>query len=183
MSGDRPPTTDALQSSQRASNQAPSQTTTEWSARVRCRQCELGGSFSVLLFLGEIPPAPETPDEWFLSPNFAGSFDVFGGDEPEEPDQRDDETEGTVYLNRTILKLSDQRSLDPRVVLPLLRGTLQPNWLVLKVGSGVAELQSLEVVVLSTPLTLPIGKSTPVPGRPTYHYDITYGRPGGSRRP
>ncbi|KAF8645988.1 hypothetical protein AX16_007415 [Volvariella volvacea WC 439] len=182
MPENRLPTTEVPPTPHRVSGHASSQTIVEWSARVRCKQSELRGSFSVLLFLGEVPPTPENPEDWVSSPNFAGSFDVLGGDE-EEPDQGDDEMEGSVYLNRAILKLSEQRSLEPSVVVPLLKGTLQPNWRVLKIGGGVVELQSLEVVIRSTPLTFPPGGSFPVPGRPTYYYEITYGRRGGSRHP
>ena len=46
----------------------------------------------------------------------------------------------------------------------------------------VAELSSLEVAVIATPLTYPPGSVFPVPGSPHRHNQITHGRHGGSRQ-
>jgi tyrosinase len=45
----------------------------------------------------------------------------------------------------------------------------------------VVQMQSLEVVVLATPMSQVPGKTFPDIGEPHYYYDVTYGRPGGSR--
>ena len=44
-----------------------------------------------------------------------------------------------------------------------------------------ADLQSLEVAVIATPLSYPPGSAFPVPGNSHRHNGITYGKPGGSR--
>ena len=44
-----------------------------------------------------------------------------------------------------------------------------------------AELQSLEVVVLATPLSYPPGSKFPVPGKARRYNGITHGKLGGSR--
>ena len=45
-----------------------------------------------------------------------------------------------------------------------------------------AKLPSLEVTVVSTPLTEAPGAVFPVPGELQYHPEATYGRPGGARQ-
>ena len=45
----------------------------------------------------------------------------------------------------------------------------------------IAELESLEVVVLMTPMKMPLGGHIPVAGKPVFHPEITYGRKGGAR--
>ncbi|KAF8645995.1 hypothetical protein AX16_007421 [Volvariella volvacea WC 439] len=172
-----------------SSGQTSPTTITEWSVRIHCKQFELGGSFSVLLFLGEVPAAPTVAEEWYYFPNFAGAFDVFANSEADEcgncRDRENVEIEGHVYINPAILKCTGNHSLEPATVLPLLRERAKLNWVVLKVGGDVAELPSLEVVVQTTPMTLPVlsGGMIPSVGKPTYYYDITYGRRGGSRQP
>ncbi|KAJ7495027.1 tyrosinase [Mycena latifolia] len=46
----------------------------EWTARIRIKKYEVGGSFLVLLFLGTVP---EDPKQWRTSPNFVGAHHVF----------------------------------------------------------------------------------------------------------
>ena len=45
-----------------------------------------------------------------------------------------------------------------------------------------AELESLEVAVIATPLSYPPGAMFPVPGQARRHNQITHGQPGGSRQ-
>src|SRR6202042_2657493 len=47
------------------------QTVDEWSVSVKCKKFELGGSFSVFIFLGEVPADPK---QWLTDPAFAGTF-------------------------------------------------------------------------------------------------------------
>ncbi|KAG8940486.1 hypothetical protein FRC03_005440 [Tulasnella sp. 419] len=54
------------------SSQAPR--TIEWSARVRCKERALGGSYSVLIFIGSVP---DNEEEWRVSPSLAGVHRVF----------------------------------------------------------------------------------------------------------
>lgn len=41
------------------------------------------------------------------------------------------------------------------------------------------KLPSLEVTILYTPFTLPVGGTYPVAGEPVFYHEITCGRPGG----
>ncbi|KAF8655955.1 hypothetical protein AX16_002861 [Volvariella volvacea WC 439] len=166
----------------------PRTTITDWSVRVHCKRFEVGGSFSVLLFLGEVPngsEVPATPEEWYYASNLAGSFDVFANSEANEcgncRDREDIPIEGHVYINRAILKQHNGNSLDPTTVVPLLEAKL--NWVVLKVGGGIVELPSLEVVVQATPLTFPVPSEGAIPsaGEPVSYPEVTRGRSGGSR--
>jgi len=147
-----------------------------WTARIRCNQHELGDNFSVLLFLVQVP---EDPTEWLTSPNFVGSFNTHVDNAYGNQRSQSDGVEGFVHLNNAIMGFSDQNSLEPAVVVPFLTNNL--HWRVLKMDGTAAELLSLEVVVIMTPLTLPPGSKFPVAGEPQCYYGITYGRPGGSR--
>jgi tyrosinase len=107
----------------------------EWSARVQCTQFELHGSFSVYIFLGEIPA---DPDHWLTDIAFAGTFDVFANPKPEECANCREQTnlviKGFVHLNRSILKRSGKDSLEPDVVVPYLKHDL--NWAIRKVSGN-----------------------------------------------
>nr|AAX44240.1 tyrosinase [Trametes sanguinea]AAX46018.1 tyrosinase [Trametes sanguinea] len=154
----------------------------DWTARIHVKKYEVGGSFSVLLFLGAIP---ENPADWRTSPNYVGGHHAFVNSSPQRcancRGQGDLVIEGFVHLNEAIARHAHLDSFDPTVVRPYL--TRELHWGVMKVNGTVVPLQdvpSLEVVVLSTPLTLPPGEPFPVPGTPVNHHDITHGRPGGS---
>jgi hypothetical protein len=153
---------------------SPSNAHLEWSARVRCNKYELGGSFSVLFFLVNVP---DDPDEWFMSPHFAGSFEAFVASDTRS--QSDHNIQGFVNLDDGLLKHSGQDTLEPNVVVPFLTNNL--HWRIQKVNGTVVELPSLEVVVLATPVSLPPGARFPVRGEPQLYPNITHGRPGGSR--
>jgi len=148
----------------------------EWAARVQCNQYDLGGSFSVLIFLVSVP---DDHEEWFTSPHYIGSFDAFvdstGGDRSRPNIQ------GFVNLDRGILKHSGQNSLESNVVVPFLTNNL--HWRVQKGDGTVVELPSLEVVVVATRVSLPPGARFPVYEEPQPYPGITFGRPGGSRNP
>ncbi|KAF8988417.1 hypothetical protein BDQ17DRAFT_1374127, partial [Cyathus striatus] len=90
----------------------------DWAARIHFKKYELGGSFAVLLFLGEVP---EDPESWLVAPNLAGF----------------------VHLNNGIAQHSGLGSLEPDVVHPYLKKEL--HWRVQKVDGTPAELTSLEV--------------------------------------
>lgn len=92
---------------------APSQASTQptednsdyydWTVRVRVKKYEVGGSFSVDIFLGE-PPA--NPDDWVTNPNFVGSHHAFVNSAAHDcancRARREEYTEGFVHLNRVI---------------------------------------------------------------------------------
>jgi len=153
----------------------------EWTARVEFKKYELGSSFSVLIFLGSVP---ENPREWRISPNYVGGHHAFVNSVANRcgncNNQRDLVTEGFVHLNNAIAKHSGLGSLDPSVVEPYLTHNL--HWRVQKTNGEEAELHSLEVAVIATPLTYPPGSLFPVPGEPRRHNHITHGRNGGSRQ-
>jgi len=150
----------------------------EWGASVRCKKYDLDISFSVFVFLGEVPHDPRL---WLTDPAFCGTFDVFGGDVPDK-DQAEIVLKGCVYLNYKILERSGKKSLEPDVVVPYLKDNI--NWGIEKWTGEVAsvdELPSLEVTVISKVYTLPIGAEYPIVGELKYYHDITRGRPGGYR--
>jgi len=153
-----------------------SSTRLEWSTRIRCNQYDLGSSFTVLIFLVSVP---DDIEEWLTSPNYVGSFSAFV--DPTGGSHSPSNIQGFVNLDDGIAKHSGQDTLDPNVVVPFLTNNL--HWRVQKVDGTVAELPSLEVVVIATPVSLPPGARFPVYGEPQPYPSITYGRPGGSRDP
>ena len=100
----------------------------DWTARVEFKQHELGTSFSVLIFLGQVP---ENPREWRVSPNFVGAHHAFVHRAAANRNQQDLVVEGFVHLNQGIAKHSGLASLEPSVVEPYLTNNL--NWRVQKV--------------------------------------------------
>jgi tyrosinase len=154
----------------------------DWAARIHFKKYELGGSFSVLLFLGEVP---EDPEQWLVSPNMVGAHHAFVNTAAgrcancRTQANQDLVVEGFIPLNNGIANHSGLGSLDPSVVSPYLQKEL--HWRVQKVDGTPAELTSLEVTVISTPLSLPPGAEFPVPGDAQHHHHITHGRQGGSR--
>ncbi|KAF8990391.1 tyrosinase [Cyathus striatus] len=152
----------------------------DWAARIHFNKYELGGSFSVLLFLGEVP---EDPESWLVASNLVGAHHAFvnsaAGRCANCRTQADLVIEGFVHLNNGIAQHSGLGSLEPDVIHPYLKKEL--HWRVQKVDGTPVELTSLEVTVISTPLTLPPGSAFPVPGDAQHHHDITHGRQGGSQ--
>ncbi|KAF9477261.1 hypothetical protein BDN70DRAFT_810991 [Pholiota conissans] len=160
------------------SSQNPSNTNKviwEWTARIHSRKSECDSTYNVILFLGAVP---KNPEEWLTSPNLVGKHSVLissyrtGG-------RGLDVTEGFVHLDNGIVKHSGLNSLEPNEVVPYL--TRELDWRVQKIDGSIAHLDTLEVVVFATPMTLPPGGMFPVPGRPHRYNSITYGRPGGSK--
>ncbi|KAJ3802926.1 tyrosinase [Lentinula aff. detonsa] len=155
----------------------------EWTARVQIKKYEIGGSFKILFFLGSVPSDPK---DWATDSHFVGAFHGFVNSSAERcancRRQRDVVLEGFVHLNEGIAKLSNLNSFNPDVVEPYLKENL--HWRVQKVSGEVVNfdaVQSLEVVVVSTRLTLPPGEIFPVPAETHHRHHITHGRPGGSR--
>ncbi|PPQ90313.1 hypothetical protein CVT25_007898 [Psilocybe cyanescens] len=165
-----------------ASSVVANSVTPEWSVRVQCKQFEVGGSFSVYIFLSNEVPA--SPDEWLFHPDFAGTFDVFANSHPEQcancTAQADELIKGFVHINDIFLAKSGQTSLEPGTVVPYLKEHI--SWGVTKVNGDVVDLgnfPSLEVTVLCMPLDLPAGAEYPIEGEPTIYPDVTCGRVGG----
>ncbi|KAI0270019.1 photo-regulated tyrosinase [Gloeopeniophorella convolvens] len=155
----------------------------DWTARIRFKKYEFGGSFAVLLFLGEVPTDAA---RWRTSPNFVGSHHAFVNSSAEQcancREQVDVESEGFVHLNAAIARLSGLPSFEPGVVSPYLKENL--HWRIQAADRTAVEadrLSSLEVTVSSTQLTQEPGSHFPVASDPHYHDHITHGRQGGAR--
>ncbi|TFY82262.1 hypothetical protein EWM64_g1750 [Hericium alpestre] len=166
-----------------ASAHQPNNVIWDWTARIHVKKYEVGGSFSVLLFLGNVS---EDPHAWRTSPNFVGAHHAFVNSSPGHcancRRQHELVVEGFVHLNEAIAKHSNLGTFAPDAVRPYLKREL--HWRVQKANGEVVPLEdvkSLEVTVIATPLTLEPGEEFPVPGEGVHHHDITHGRQGGSR--
>jgi len=144
----------------------------EWGVRVRVKQGALGGSFSVLIFVG---PVSGDPSQWRSSPSYVGSHSIFGGYGSSD----DTLTEGFVYITNKIAERSRLPSLDPSSVVPYLKGSLR--WRV-QAADGTTypttQVPSLQIDVYSAPITHPPGAIFPVIGPQTWYSEITAGRTG-----
>ena len=150
----------------------------DWTVRIQVDKHALPSTFSVLIFLGDVP---NNSKEWRKAPSFVGSFSAFahsmarhrGGPQL---------AQGFVHLNRVLARTPDVHSFDPEDVQPYLRSHLQ--WRVMCADGTTIDpgtLPSLEVVSIGTPVSLQPGAELPDYGEPTYYYDITEGKPGGAR--
>lgn len=103
-----------------------------WTARIRCSLSKVESSFSVLLFLGDVP---EDSTAWTSSPSFIGASDVFVNTVAEKcancSQHADQILESFVDLNTAILKHSELGSLKEEDVAPYLQKNL--SWKVKKV--------------------------------------------------
>ncbi|KAG9029812.1 hypothetical protein FS837_003464 [Tulasnella sp. UAMH 9824] len=103
----------------------------EWSARVHAKKFELGGSYSVLIFLG---PVPDDPKQWRTSPSYVGAHHVFANSRMEDCENcrrnSTENVEGFVSLNEAIAAHSGLNSFEPSVVEPYLKKEL--SWRVQK---------------------------------------------------
>ena len=120
----------------------------EWTARVEFKKYELGASFSVLIFLGQVP---ENPREWLVSPNYVGGHHAFvnsaAGSCANCSNQQDLVVEGFVHLNYAIAQDSGLGSLEPNVVEPYLTHNLQ--WRVQNVFSSfLFKFANMLIIVL-----------------------------------
>jgi tyrosinase len=104
----------------------------DWSTRIHVKKYELSGSFSVLIFLGEVP---EDPEQWSASPSFVGAHYAFVNSAAGQCDncrsQADLVVEGFVHLTLAIEEHSDLTSYEPSVVRPYLKDNL--SWRILTV--------------------------------------------------
>jgi len=156
----------------------------DWTARIHFKKYELGQSFAVLLFLGEVPA---DASQWRTSSSFVGAHVAFVNSSADQcancSEQADSVAEGFVHLNKAIAKSSGLSSFEPSVVTPYLRDNL--HWRVQatdRTAVALDRLPSLEVTVAVIPLTQEPGAIFPVAGDPQYHHHITHGRPGGARQ-
>ena len=114
---------------------APNKTLYDWTARLTFDKYELGSSFGVLLFLGEVP---NNPQQWEISPNLVGASYAYVDRRRNPPSGIE---EGFVHLNRGILQHSGLSSFEIDVVVPYLTRALE--WRVITVWSQVVFLRNL----------------------------------------
>jgi tyrosinase len=97
----------------------------DWTVRIHFKKYELGGSFAVLIFLGQVP---NDPSQWRTCPTFVGSHHAFVNSAASQCDncrsQADIVVEGFVHLNSAIAERSGLSSYDPNVVAPYLKENL-----------------------------------------------------------
>ncbi|KAI9433243.1 hypothetical protein BJY52DRAFT_1132323, partial [Lactarius psammicola] len=155
----------------------------DWTVRIHFKKYELGESFAVLLFLGEVPA---DASHWRTCSSFVGAHVAFVNSAADQcancVEQADVVAEGFVHLNTAIAKLSGLSSFEPSVVTPYLRDNL--HWRIQAVRStavALDRLPSLEVTVAAIALTQEPGAIFPIAGDPHYHHHITHGRTGGAR--
>ena len=102
--------------------QSLADTVRDWAVRIHFKKYELGGSFSVLIFLGDVP---EDPSQWRTSPSFVGAHVAFVNSVPNQcancREQAETVVEGFIHLNRSIAKLSKLSSFEPSEVTPYLQ--------------------------------------------------------------
>ncbi len=107
----------------------------DWTARVHARKFELGHSYSVLIFLGEVPGDEE---HWRTCPSFIGAHCAFVNGHSDQcancREQSELVAEGFVHLNEAIAKYSGLSSYEPSVVTPYLKKNL--HWRVQSVRSS-----------------------------------------------
>lgn len=173
----------------------------EWAARIRCDDSELGGSFAVLIFIGDVP---KQASEWRSAESYVGAHHVHTsrGRATRRSDAANtiSETEGFVHLNDAIAERSGLNSFDPEVVEPYLKKEI--DWRVQKVrqlsseslcssdpdfqadrsAAQLEDLSSLQVVVFATPMAWDRNDPFPKPSGESRQYrGITEGRQGGYR--
>jgi tyrosinase len=105
-----------------------SDTITEWSVRLISKKNALGESYTILLFLGEVP---ENVEDWRMSPNLVGTHYVMTHSRP-VPDPHDGfEVEGIIPLN---LALEDHLpSLTSALVVPYVHKNI--HWRIQKASA------------------------------------------------
>ena len=105
----------------------------DWTARIEFKMYELGTSFYVFIFLGEVP---EDPEDWDISPSYVGTASAFVNGAAKRcancTNQGDIALKQFVHLDDAIARLAPELgSLDPDVVEPYLKDALK--WRVQKV--------------------------------------------------
>jgi tyrosinase len=105
----------------------------DWSARVTFQRSEIGHSFSIVFFFGDVPSDPQT---WLMASNFVGAHHAFiHGMQCTSCDKDSFQEEGFVPLGPYLAEQTTMSSFDSGLVAPFL--TKQLQWRVLSVsGSG-----------------------------------------------
>lgn len=146
----------------------------DWTARVVFDRSEVGHSFSVILFLGDVPG---DSTEWLTCQQFVGAHHAFVNGMPCASCSSKSMEEGFVSLNPYIAGSSNLSSFEAGVVAPLLTQGLQ--WRVLRTDGQAVDVKSLQVTILEVPLQLLPGAFLPTVGEVVTWSNITQGRTGG----
>ena len=97
----------------------------DWTVRIQVKKYELRQSFSVLLFLGEVPA---DASQWRTCASFVGAHTTFVNSSADQcancREQADLVTEGFVHLNKAIAKVPGLSSFEAGVVSPYLKDNL-----------------------------------------------------------
>ncbi|KAH9989733.1 photo-regulated tyrosinase [Russula compacta] len=164
--------------------QAQSGNVHDWTVRIQVKKFELGGSFAILIFIGDVP---DDYTKWRSAPSLVGSHVSFANSVPSQctncSNQADAFVEGFVHLNGVIAALSEIPSYDPTHVVPYLQDKL--HWRIQgpdRKPIDFKKLPSLEVNVVQTPLSQETGAIFPTLGAGQFHHAITYGKAGGARQ-
>jgi tyrosinase len=151
-----------------------------WTVRTHCKKFELGRSFTILIFLGEVPKEPRN---WKKCENLVGVQHVFANRNAEQcgncSSKSDLVHEGFIHVNRYLVeKLPGHPTYDPEHVKPYLTKNL--NWRTVDTADVPVEIKSLEVTVVSVTMSKAHHSFFPNIGKLLFHHGITAGRPGGT---
>ncbi|VDC03107.1 unnamed protein product [Peniophora sp. CBMAI 1063] len=121
----------------------------DWTVRVEVDKFALGGkTFSVLIFLGDVP---SNPTQWRSATSFVGSVTAFAT--PLANTGQPSLIEGFVHLNEYIAKHSGLHSYDPDEVKPYLKSNLKFRIQTATYQSvSPGDVPSLEITVASSPV-------------------------------
>jgi tyrosinase len=107
---------------------------TNWTARIRCKEFEVDSSFSIYVFVGKESDIPDDARQWVKSPYLVGCDDVFLNGDPDQcsncMDNADLVIEDYVQLDDHLWK--SLQTVDKNVVEPYLKENL--HWRVAKVS-------------------------------------------------
>lgn len=150
----------------------------EWSASVQSKEHELSGSYTVLFFLGPAPKS-ESPQDWWSSPSFVGTHDVFTDDQPPPTDEEDKEGQSILLLDEPLrARLPPDPSSED--VKSYVRNNI--HWRIQKTsGKAVknSDLPSLKVVLFSLQLKWNATYGVYMPdSKPTEYPEVTRGLDG-----
>jgi tyrosinase len=96
-----------------------------WGALVHTKRFELDHSYTVSIFLGDVP---EDPEDWLTSPSFVGFHAAFANHQIDLcancSKQRENVISSLVCLNKKIVERSGLSSFEPCVIAPYLKNNL-----------------------------------------------------------
>ena len=117
----------------------------DWTARIHFKKYELGGSFAVLIFLGDVPADTK---QWRSCSSYVGSHAAFVNSAASQcsncRSQENTIVEGFVHLNSAIAKKSGLNSYEPEKVTPYLQQNL--HWRIQAVRAFPVLSQTLAIV-------------------------------------